>query len=122
MSKKSTEQVPIDPYRDMNGLEARYGRGRRQLKRWVDEKILPPPDAIINNHPFWKDSTLDAADKANTIAAGKTEFGRRRKLIAVEQSPPASLNQQELDALRRGNLRRAEDARRRREAKAAAAE
>jgi hypothetical protein len=83
--RKSIEQAkPVDPYRDMNGLVARYGRGRRQLKRWVDEKILPPPDAIINNHPFWRDSTLDAADRANTVAAGKTEFGRRRKQLAAE--------------------------------------
>jgi hypothetical protein len=84
MPRKRTEQLPPPTrYIGMPGLEVRYDRGRRQLKRWLDDGILPPPDLVVNNHPAWKETTLDEADRANTLRAAAngpaTQFGRRRK-------------------------------------------
>ena len=85
MPRKPAEQAPIDRYRDMSGLKARYPRDRKTLKRWVAEGILPPPDLVVANKLFWKESSLNEADKKNTIQAGATtEFGRRRRLTAAE--------------------------------------
>jgi hypothetical protein len=85
MRRKSESQPPTTKYQWLPDLEARYGRGRRQLKRWIAEGILPAPDIIVNNHEGWKESTLDESDRRHTIEAGATtEFGRRRKPLAAE--------------------------------------
>jgi hypothetical protein len=84
--KRPAEQLPPPiQYAWLPDLEVRYKRGRRQIKRWLVDGILPPPDIVVNNHQGWKETTLDEADRRNTIAAGATtEFGRRRKQIAAE--------------------------------------
>jgi hypothetical protein len=63
----------------MDGMEARYGRGRKQIGRWVEMGVLPEPSIVIMNRKGWEESILDEADKKNTCEAGaKTEFGRKR--------------------------------------------
>jgi hypothetical protein len=90
MPRKSTEQIPAATrYLGTPDLKVRYaGKTRRTLKRWEDEKILPPPDLVVHGKKFWRETTLDEADRRNTIAAGAngsaTEFARRRKAIAAE--------------------------------------
>ena len=86
MPRKRTDQLPPSTrYLGTPDLEVRYGVVRKTIGRWQGEGIIPPPDLIVHNNNFWKETTLDEADRANTAAAGATtEFGRRRKLIAAQ--------------------------------------
>jgi hypothetical protein len=51
----------------------RYSVHIRTLSRWVARKVIPPPDQIIADRRYWLQETLDQADRARTIAAGKGE-------------------------------------------------
>ena len=83
MKQKSESLPPVTRYLWLSDLALRYNRGRRQIKRWIADGVLPPPDLTVHNHEAWRETTLDEADKKNTRAAGATtEFGRRRKQVA----------------------------------------
>jgi hypothetical protein len=83
MKRKSETLPPAVRYLWMSDLQIRYGRGSRQLKRWIATGVLPPPDLTVHNHEAWRETSLDEADKKNTRAAGATtEFGRRKAVAA----------------------------------------
>jgi hypothetical protein len=54
---------------------ARYGgKHSRTIKRWVDKKVIPPPDLTINNRDYWYEDGLDRHDRelvAERAAAAK---------------------------------------------------
>jgi hypothetical protein len=77
--KQQSADPPAKRYIWMDGMEARYNRGRKQITRWVAAKVLPPPTIVVMNRMGWEESILDEADKKNTReAGGKTEFARKR--------------------------------------------
>jgi predicted DNA-binding transcriptional regulator AlpA len=48
-------------------VAARYGINVRSLERWVRDKRLPQP-IYHNRFPLWRESDLDACDRAATAA------------------------------------------------------
>ncbi len=44
-------------------LMKRYGRTQRTVDRWKREKILPLPDVIINNIPYWYEETIETNER-----------------------------------------------------------
>ena len=42
----------------------RYGRTQRTVDRWKRDKILPPPDLVINGAPYWYPETIEANERA----------------------------------------------------------
>jgi hypothetical protein len=52
-------------YRDKRHLaKVRYHKSPRTISRWQKNRVLPPPDTVINGRELWTDPTLDAADDA----------------------------------------------------------
>ncbi len=47
----------------------RYGKTQRTLDRWKRDKILPPPDLVINGAPYWHEATIEANER--TRLSGK---------------------------------------------------
>jgi hypothetical protein len=45
----------------------RYGVSSRTVRRWEIQKILPPPDLVVNERKYWWESTLDENDR-RTVA------------------------------------------------------
>lgn len=41
----------------------------RTIDRWLEAKILPPPDLVRNGRPFWDEARLDEHDR-RTVAVG----------------------------------------------------
>jgi hypothetical protein len=55
-------------------LSIRYDITTRTVDRWVKAKVLPPPDLVVNNRPYWDEERLDRHDRrmvAEHAAAGK---------------------------------------------------
>jgi hypothetical protein len=44
-------------------LVARYKRSQRTIDRWKRDKIIPPPDLIINDTAHWYEETLEANER-----------------------------------------------------------
>jgi hypothetical protein len=64
-----------------SGLAKRYNRNPRTPKRWAEQGLLPPPDAVRNRVPYWSEETMDAHDRQSVAEA----MSRR--------SDPATLSQ-----------------------------
>jgi hypothetical protein len=54
----------------------RYGgKHPRTVKRWVDRRVIPPPDLSIQNRDYWYEDALDRHDRelvAERAAASNT--------------------------------------------------
>lgn len=52
----------------------RYSVHLRSISRWVARGVIPPPDQRINDRRYWREATLEQADRQRTIdsAAQKT--------------------------------------------------
>jgi hypothetical protein len=44
-------------------LAERYGVSMRTIPRWLERKIIPAPDFVINTRGYWFEETLDEADR-----------------------------------------------------------
>jgi hypothetical protein len=62
-----------------SGLAKRYDRNPRTPKRWNASGLLPPPDAVINNVPYWFEHTLDQHDR-RTVAEALSQPREARQL------------------------------------------
>lgn len=57
---------------DKRAVGRRYGgRHPRTVDRWVKGKVIPPPDQVINDRPYWDEDNLDAHDRQRTIDRAK---------------------------------------------------
>jgi hypothetical protein len=64
-----------------SGLAKRYSRHPRTPKRWGEQGLLPPPDAIRNGVPYWYEETLDTHDRQSVAEA----MSRRSDPAALSQ-------------------------------------
>jgi hypothetical protein len=91
---KKTEPEPINRagrrYLTSRSLRARYDdRSARQIRRWIDQKIIPEPDLRVNGHDFWLEENLDkndarlAAEASNRLQA--SHFTTRDKRAAMAE-------------------------------------
>jgi hypothetical protein len=53
-------------------LVRRYGRTQRTVDRWRRDKVLPPPDLIINGAPYWYETTIEANEQARLSGKAST--------------------------------------------------
>jgi hypothetical protein len=49
-------------------LAARYGADPRTIYRWRKAGVLPPPDFIINNAPFWDEESIEVNERERLSA------------------------------------------------------
>jgi len=50
----------------------RYGKTQRTIDRWKRDKILPPPDLVINGAPYWHEATIVANERTRFSGARET--------------------------------------------------
>ena len=48
----------------------RYGISSRTVRRWEFKKVIPPPDLVVNERKYWRESTLDENDRRIVAARG----------------------------------------------------
>jgi hypothetical protein len=54
------------------GLCIRYGvKHPRTIRRWEIQKVIPPPDFVINGRKYWWETTLDEHDRRSVAARAK---------------------------------------------------
>jgi hypothetical protein len=54
----------------VRGLCDRYGGiSLRTIDRWLDKKIIPPPDRMISGRRSWLVEKLDASDRQHLLDA-----------------------------------------------------
>jgi hypothetical protein len=66
----TSEELRLKRLISARGLASRYGIHLRSISRWIARGVIPPPDQIICDRRYWYVETLDAADRARTVAAG----------------------------------------------------
>ena len=50
----------------------RYGvKTPRTIRRWEIQKVIPPPDFVINGRKYWREATLDEHDRQCVAARAK---------------------------------------------------
>jgi hypothetical protein len=49
-------------------LVARYQKTQRTLDRWKADGILPPPDVIIHDVPYWYPETIERNERERLSA------------------------------------------------------
>jgi hypothetical protein len=50
----------------------RYGvKNLRTIRRWEIQKVIPPPDFVINGRKYWREATLDEHDRQCVAARAK---------------------------------------------------
>jgi hypothetical protein len=67
------------------GVANRYGVVPRTIDRWVAAEVFPPADRKINTRDYWDEATLEAHDRAQTVA---TATGRKGEPKAPPAHPP----------------------------------
>jgi DNA-binding transcriptional MerR regulator len=48
----------------------RYGVSSRTVRRWEIKKVIPPPDLVVNERKYWRESTLDENDRRIVATRG----------------------------------------------------
>jgi len=71
-----------------SGLAKRYNRHPRTPKRWDEQGLLPPPDAVRNGVPYWSEETLDAHDRQSVAEAMSRRSDSRTRQVR-QSTPPA---------------------------------
>ena len=54
-------------------LVARYQRSQRTIDRWKRDKIIPPPDLIINDIAYWHEESLEKNERERLSAKAPNE-------------------------------------------------
>ena len=48
----------------------RYGVTPRTVRRWGIQKVIPPPDFVINGRKYWWETMLEAHERRTVAARG----------------------------------------------------
>ena len=67
----TSEELRLKRLISARGLATRYGIHLRSVARWVARGVIPPPDQIICDRRYWLVSSLDEADRKNTVNTAK---------------------------------------------------
>jgi DNA-binding transcriptional MerR regulator len=55
--------APARKYIAKRRVAERYDVTIRTVDRWVEKKVIPPPDLDINNRGYWYEDGLDRHDR-----------------------------------------------------------
>jgi hypothetical protein len=70
---------------------ARYGGVvPRTIDRWIKAGILPAPDLIIRNRPYWDQNALDRHDRHTVAARAAAQVPAAEPASNEEQGPQSA--------------------------------
>jgi hypothetical protein len=54
------------------GVCIRYGvKNPRTIRRWEIQKVIPPPDFVVNGRKYWWETTLDQHERQRVADRAK---------------------------------------------------